>query len=279
MSGIKNKIISVHSTLGKDRAVKKRRKPRPSKELQPRDTGMSGLKAALIILPILVVIILGVLLAVILKQVTDNQQFAGPKEPASSTVTSREEDTQRLLLIVSPKSPLPGDYEHHLTDFQNVRIDEALTEDLTALLSDAAKEGLSLRLIGGYVSAAEQNELYQDEVRRLIAREGQSSARAAEDAELTVPKGNHADEQTGLSVRFSSDRSIDFSQSAEYLWLLKNAYKYGFILRYPDNKQRYTDRDFDSSLFRYVGKDNALRLKTLNMCLDEYIIYLHSRSS
>ena len=150
-------------------------------------------------------------------------------------------------------------------------------EALNELMEDAKKEKLALQIKSGYISAAEQNELYEDEVRRLMAREGQSSARAAEDAELTVPMGNHADTQLGLSITFSSAKTFEFSQSEEYLWLLKNSYKYGFILRYPENKQRYTDTDFNPSLFRYVGKDNALKMKTLNMCLDEYIIYLNSR--
>lgn len=277
MSAIKNKIITVRSTLGKDRAVRKRRKPLPTKELQPRRSGMGGLKAALIILPVVVVLILGVLLTVILKQLSDSKQVISRNDSESSLPALQEEENSRLLMIVSPKSPLPADDEKHLTDFRGVQIDEILKDDLTALLSDAKQDGLTLELSGGYVSAATQNELYQDEIRRLMAREGQSSARAAEDAELTVPKGNHADEQTGLSVRFRSGRSIDFSGSEEALWLGKNAYKYGFVQRYPENKQRYTDREPDSSLFRYVGRNNALRLKTLNMCLDEYIIYLHSR--
>ncbi len=277
MSTIKNKIISVRSTLGKDKAGRKRRKGTPGKELQPKNYGMSGLKAALILLPIVVLTIIGVVLAVVLRQISAVKEASEAHESTVSVSASQEEEDERLLLIVSPKSPLPHDYERHLTDYQTIRIEETVTEDLTALLQDSQKEGTLLRLESGYISAAEQNELYQDEVRRLMAREGQSSARAAEDAELTVPAGNHADEQTGLSVRFASGKTLEFSRSEEYLWLLKNAYKYGFILRYPDNKQRYTDRSADPALFRYVGRDNALKLKTLNMCLDEYIIYLNSR--
>lgn len=238
---------------------------------------MSGLRVALVVLPIVIVVMIAAVLAVVYNQVADPGADVSAARTESSVIASEDENDDKLLILVSPKKPLPDDYETDLVDFRSIRLDMLAVDDLGNMLSDAQKDGVSLLLVGGYVSVQEQNELYEDEVRRLMAREGQSKARAAEDAELTVPMGGHADEQTGLSVRFSSGRSLDFSSSEEYTWLMNNSYKYGFILRYPENKQRYTDRTEDHSLFRYVGKDNAVKLRTLNMCLDEYIVYLNYR--
>ena len=238
---------------------------------------MSGLRVALVVLPIVIVVMIAAVLAVVYNQVADPGSEVSAARTESSVIASEDENDDKLLILVSPKKPLPDDYETDLVDFRSIRIDRLAVDDLGSMLSDAQKDGVSLLLVGGYVSVQEQNELYEDEVRRLMAREGQSKARAAEDAELTVPMGGHADEQTGLSVRFSSGRSLDFLSSEEYTWLMNNSYKYGFILRYPENKQRFTDRTPDPTLFRYVGRKNALKLRTLNMCLDEYIIYLNYR--
>lgn len=277
MSSIKNKIISVHSTLGKDRASKRRKKHSASKELQPKNYTLSVLKVLIISMPLLVIAVIVTVLVIGFNRISSVRIPDKKIEYENSYTVSEQEDNEKLLMIVSPKNPLSGSYKPSLDEYGGIKADEILMEALNELMEDAKKEKLALQIKSGYISAAEQNELYEDEVRRLMAREGQSSARAAEDAELTVPMGNHADTQLGLSITFSSAKTLEFSQSEEYLWLLKNSYKYGFILRYPENKQRYTDTDFNPSLFRYVGKDNALKMKTLNMCLDEYIIYLNSR--
>ncbi len=277
MSSIKNKIISVHSTLGKDRASKRRKKHSASKELQPKNYTLSVLKVLIISMPLLVIAVIVTVLVIGFNRISSVRIPDKKIEYENSYTVSEQEDNEKLLMIVSPKNPLSGSYKPSLDEYGGIKADEILMEALNELMEDAKKEKLALQIKSGYISAAEQNELYEDEVRRLMAREGQSSARAAEDAELTVPMGNHADTQLGLSITFSSAKTFEFSQSEEYLWLLKNSYKYGFILRYPENKQRYTDTDFNPSLFRYVGKDNALKMKTLNMCLDEYIIYLNSR--
>lgn len=238
---------------------------------------MSGLRIALVVLPVVITAIIAAVFFIVYNKLSQSSEARENSASQSSAAVSETEDNEKLLILVSPKKPLPSDYDLKLTDFRTIKIDETVVDDLNRMLSDAEKDGVSLMLTGGYVSAKDQNELYEDEVRRLMAREGQSRARASEDAELTVPMGGHADEQTGLSVRFSSGRALDFSGSDEYNWLMNNSYKYGFILRYPEDKKRYTDRDGDVSLFRYIGKDNAVKLRTLNMCLDEYIIYLNYR--
>ena len=122
-------------------------------------------------------------------------------------------------------------------------------------------------------------ELYMDQVRKLIAREGYGEARAMEEAEKTVPMENHSEFQSGLAVKFSSLKGSDFVSTEEYLWLYKNSIKYGFILRYPEGKELSTEREFDPTHFRYVGKENAARMRSLNMTLDEYISYLNARNN
>ncbi len=273
-----NKIISVNSSLGKDKHRKNKNQVMKTGNPQNGTNSLAKLHTAVILIPIAIVLSMIIVLVIAFHQYWASVETGSVKQPdTSSSSHIHPSDEKKLLTLVSPKSPLPSDYQIDLAEYEGIPVDAMILEPLNSLMTQAKKDGLSLIVIGGYVSAQEQNDLYQEELRRLVAREGQSSARAAEEAELRVPMGNHADAQTGLSVRFASGLTDNFEQSNEYLWLTKNSYKYGFILRYPENKTKYTDIAFDPSLFRYVGVDNALKMQTLNMCLDEYMIYLNAR--
>ena len=57
-------------------------------------------------------------------------------------------------------------------------------------------------------------------------------------------------------------------------WLIKNSVDFGFILRAPKGKEEKTNIDFDSTLFRYVGTNNAKKMRMLSMCLEEYRSYV-----
>lgn len=53
-------------------------------------------------------------------------------------------------------------------------------------------------------------------------------------------------------------------------WLEENAYKYGFILRYPQGKKDVTGYQYEPWHFRYVGKAYAEIIHNNNITLEEY---------
>ena len=65
----------------------------------------------------------------------------------------------------------------------------------------------------------------------------------------------------------------DFEETDEFKWLQKNAYKYGFILRYPKDKTDITGYDYESWHYRYVGKEIAEKIHKENITYDEYYAY------
>lgn len=270
-----DEIITVKSTLGKQR--KKKKKPQPKKaEFSLNDEGTTKLRAALIILPLVIILVVIIVIAVGINQFSS--LFENSKPVTSQEVSeSTAEDSSKLMLIVSPENPLPSDYKLDLVPFDGVEIDRMLAEPLQEMLTDAKKEGLSIKVTGGFVSAEDQHEAYMDEVRRLIARENYGQARAMEEAEKTVPAENHSELQTGLTVRFSSLRTAEFTESDEYRWLSANCIHYGFVLRFPQGKESKTGFEEDPSLFRYTGKENAARMRSMNFCMEEYAAYLNSR--
>lgn len=242
------------------------------------------LKVAMILLPVIIILIIITALFFGVREITKMSALYNIETSRETSqikeVFSPEdlENPEKLMTIVSSDSPLGSDYKIDLVQYENIKIDSLVLNGLTQLMEDAKKEKLSLILTGGYVSADEQDKLYQNEVNRLMQSENYSQARAETQAKKTFPKGNCADEQTGLSVKFSTGNDKSFENSKEYIWLMQNAMKYGFVLRYPENKEDETGMTANPSLFRYVGVENATKMRTLNMCLDEYAAYLNARN-
>ncbi len=273
----KNEIISVKSTLGKKKiSGKKQRAKKIGDNKVIKTDNIKKLKAAIIIIPIVIVLIIAALLFFVIQQVSSVSQKTD-NENTQQHSAAVDVDSDKLLTVVSPSNPLPTNYKLNLVSYETIKIDEAAVESLNELISAAKQNNINLQLKSGYVSTEEQNELYNAEVKRLTEELGYSRTKAEEEAEKNVPMGNHADTQLGLSVEFDSSDTESFENSPEYQYLIKDAYKYGFILRYPEGKEDTTSLPFKPSLFRYVGKENALRMTTLNMCLDQYVIYLNSR--
>lgn len=79
-----------------------------------------------------------------------------------------------------------------------------------------------------------------------------------------------SEHQTGLAVDIASKNYSPFKLSQEYKWVIKNAYKYGFILRYPEKKEYITGFNPESWHFRYVGIDAAKYIYEKNITFEEY---------
>ena len=79
-----------------------------------------------------------------------------------------------------------------------------------------------------------------------------------------------SEHQLGLAVDIIGDNRYTTNQSA-YRWLERNAYKYGFIQRYPKNKVSITHIKHEPWHYRYVGKKAALKMHQKNLCLEEYV--------
>ena len=274
----KNERQYAKTALRKKQIRQHRSIDRHSDFVPESETG-SGLKKAMVIIPLLIILILIVTLIAGITQFSKilDSTKTKPEEESVSQVTAASDDSN-LLLVISPESPLPSDYKTNLVDFDGIQVDRCIKDGLEELMSDAAEAGLSLKLSCGYVSAEVQHQQYSAEVSRLQAEESMTAKNAAAQAEKTIPAENCSELQSGLAVKFSQGSSGDFSASREYFWLTANSAKYGFILRYPEGREKSTGFDYDPAHFRVVGKENANKIKTLNMTLEEYNAYLAARS-
>ena len=84
----------------------------------------------------------------------------------------------------------------------------------------------------------------------------------------------HSEHQTGLAVDVSDifGEYDDFANTKEFEWMMDNAYKYGFILRYPKYKTDITGFKYEPWHYRYIGIDMAKYLYNNNLTLEEYYL-------
>ena len=91
-----------------------------------------------------------------------------------------------------------------------------------------------------------------------------------------INKPGASDHNLGLAVDFNYvDNKFDDLEA--FKWLKENAEDYGFILRYPKDKEEITKISYESWHWRYVGEEHAKKMNELNMCLEEYIEYLQNQ--
>ena len=84
-----------------------------------------------------------------------------------------------------------------------------------------------------------------------------------------------SEHQTGLALDIVTDNIIgnEFENTDEFKWLQENAHLYGFILRYPKDKEYITGYNYESWHYRYVGKELATKVKESGLTYDEYYAY------
>ena len=93
-------------------------------------------------------------------------------------------------------------------------------------------------------------------------------------ATYSNPPGT-SEHQSGLCVDMHNqiDTNNTFDGTPAAIWLEENCYRFGFVLRYPADKQDVTGIKYESWHFRYVGRTAATEMHELDMCLEEYLEY------
>ena len=210
-----------------------------------------------------------------------SQQTQSGSEPASApdsgsgieVVGSR--DDWRLILA-NKNSPLPEGYAPELVTLADSSL-QMQTEAAAAfdeMRQAANATGLHLMACSTYRSVERQTELYDAEVQKWIGK-GYAEADAREKAATVVMIPGCSEHNTGLAVDVGSVTNQrveeDFEDEPEFDWLQEHAAEYGFILRYPSDKQAITGVSYEPWHYRYVGVENAKAIKESGLCLEEYL--------
>ena len=130
----------------------------------------------------------------------------------------------------------------------------------------AYEDGIYLILISGYRSAAHQKEVY----------DAYQADKGTKYADSIAARTGYSEHQTGLALDIYSKECTSqarFHESKSYEWIINNSYKFGFILRYPKDKQNITGYNYESWHYRYLGKDLAKKVYDSGLTFDEYYAY------
>ena len=100
-----------------------------------------------------------------------------------------------------------------------------------------------------------------------------------QDSLFIMPVG-HSEHHTGLAldIGIHGMTGTEFGNSSQGLWLRDNAYRYGFILRYPEHAVHITEVGFEPWHFRYIGRVHAYFMKQNNFVFEEYITFIQEQT-
>lgn len=183
-------------------------------------------------------------------------------------------DTDALpwnLIYVSKDHPLPKDFKvPEFTELVNGhRVDSRIYPDLQKLVDAAREAGYSPYITSSYIEYQNQDEQLQEKIDELVEA-GETQEQAEVEAKAFVAEAGTSEHETGLAFDMSSDMGEE-DETALWVWLEANSYKYGFIVRYPKNKANITGIDNDQFHLRYVGVKDATAMNKNKITLEQYL--------
>ncbi len=163
-------------------------------------------------------------------------------------------DFQPVLVNVSLKYAYQG----------NKLVKEA-GDAVAEMFIEAKKENYNLILNGSY----------RDYKTQAINYDNEKIMKDIHQADKVIARSGHSEHQTGLAfdINLYNKKFDNFENTEEYKWLLDNSYRYGFILRYPKDKENITGFTYEAWHFRYVGKTISEYIYKNNITFDEYYSY------
>jgi D-alanyl-D-alanine carboxypeptidase len=136
--------------------------------------------------------------------------------------------------------------------------------DLQNLLSDAKTNGTELKIISAYRSYATQKSLFA------------SYSKTRKDAASFSAQADHSEHQLGTTLDFGvgnkkTDLTVSFEKTLQGKWLKNNAWKYGFVLSYPKDKESITGYIYEPWHYRFIGIETAKEFQDSELTLQEFL--------
>ena len=200
------------------------------------------------------------------------------------------EDNTNFLLLVNPDNPLSADYipndlsaipQIYTGIGQTYYLEHTAQKALGAMMADmtATLKAASPYVISAYRSYEYQVNIFNSYIKSYTDL-GYTEEEAREEVLKTSAAPGTSEHQSGLCVDFYTNsmtnglNNDEFEQTQAFLWLSANAHKYGFILRFPENKTDVTSYDYESWHYRFVGRRAATEIYLSGLCLEEYLEFI-----
>lgn len=214
-----------------------------------------------------ILIIISVFAGVIFAYATRTDQGQNSSNNSFDKKAHSTSQPSSIWIVVNKNNALPSTYvpDNLVAAGNSELLRKDTVQSLKELLKSADSSKASLRVLSGFRSYAAQDALHN----AYVAKDGQAKA------DTYSARAGHSEHQTGLAVDLGNpdgkcDLDICFGDTAGGRWLAKNAYKYGFIVRYTQNNREITGYQPEPWHMRYVGKNLARQLNKTGLSMEEF---------
>lgn len=211
--------------------------------------------------------------------VTPTPTAEGTPEPTAEPLPELDLKSWELILINDL------DYENYLSDSYVPQVEMSVDgqyfhinaiDALEKMVEDCQAAGNPCLVALGYRSYNQQAYLFNGKCSQLSWDGTYTYDEAVELARKITAYPGTSDHQTGLAVDIiDEDRSTwdreEFESFPTLIWLREHCSEYGFILRYPKDKEEETGRTYEPWHFRYVGVEAAAYIMEHGLCLEEFL--------
>lgn len=183
------------------------------------------------------------------------------------------------LILINKQNSIPEGYEEevplgNINTMKGVmHCDERIIDDLLAMIQAAQEDGVTLQIISPYRDLQYQEILFKRKINSHM-NNGLSYMEAYQLASRVVTVPNASEHQLGLALDIVTDTYTElkegFADTEAGKWLAANSYRYGFILRYPKDKEDITGIKYEPWHFRYVGVEAATLITEQGITLEEF---------
>lgn len=216
---------------------------------------------------------------------SDTQVLASQSEVSQQTQTTGQimdeaaAGSAWALTLVNTDHLLTEAYQPELAVISGSekQFDARAVDQLNALLAAAKADGQPCHVVSGYRSVKYQQGLFNRKVQSYLDQ-GMAQQEAETQAAQWVARPGSSEHSLGLAVDLVSgdwylehdDLTEEFEQTTQFEWLSQHAAEYGFVLRYPKDKESVTGVHYEPWHYRYVG-DAAVEIAASGLTLEEYL--------
>lgn len=196
------------------------------------------------------------------------------EEPKKEIIPTQKKDDP-LLILVNKENEIPADYDFDLVSvWGEYEGDSRAKKPLNDMIDGAQEDGITLILCSAYRTKTTSERLYKQEIETFVNK-GYSQKEAETEAARWVAPPGTSEHHTGLAfdIVTPSYQTLDhdFSYTEAAKWMKEHCAEYGFVLRFPEDKQEETGITFEPWHFRYVGVEHAKAMTEQGLCLEEYV--------
>ena len=187
------------------------------------------------------------------------------------------------LRLVNTERPLTGEYIPTTVELENGQnFDERAADALRAFVAGGRAAGLNVIVTSSYRPHSTQEYLFNNKVQeQRNAGLAEDAAYAAAARIVAIP--GTSEHQLGLAVDIVDQyyQYMNESLAATELskWMKEHSAEYGFILRFPEDKQDITKIMFEPWHYRYVGVEAATYIMEHGLCLEEFVALYEPRDA